>query len=169
MLHGRWELYGLPESGCRTGFQTTSSCRGKEPQGSERRWKGVRWRRQVRNEKTNGSEPLMTRRKAIQPTSKPSSVVGSGQAQTLPVYGLSGVRRGGGVISFQALMGNVGTCRFDGKGEIRRGSPPKEKSTEAKHWGGAARSSGEAIERLQSEGAASSGRSCVSTRKGRSA
>ena len=32
--------------------------------------------------KTNASEPLMTRRKAIQPTSKPSSVVGSGQVQT---------------------------------------------------------------------------------------
>lgn len=131
--------------------------------------KGVRWRRQVRNEKTNGSEPLMTRRKANQPTSKPSSVVGSGQTQTIPVYGLSGVRRGGGVISFQALMGNVGTCRFDAKGEIRRGSPPKEKSTEAKHRGGAARSSGEAIERLQSKGAASSGRSRASTQKGRSA
>ena len=121
------------------------------------------------NEKTNGSEPVMTRRKAIQPTSKPSSVVGSGQAQTAPVYGLGGVRRRGGVISFQAHMGNVGTCRFDEKGEIRRGGPPKEKSTNAKHRDGAACSSGEAIERSSSEGAASSGRRCVSTRKGRSA
>ena len=123
----------------------------------------------MRDEKTNESEPLMTRRKAIQPTSKPSSVVDSGRAQTAPVYGLSGVRRRSGVISFQAHMGNVGTCRLDVKGEIRRGGPPKEKSTDARHGDGAARSSGEAIERPSSEGAASFGRRRVSTRKGRSA
>jgi len=73
------------------------------------------------------------------------------------------------VSSFQALMGNVGTCGFDVKGEIRRGSPPKEKSTDARHRGGAARSSDEAIERSSSKGAASSGRGRASTRKGRSA
>ncbi len=73
------------------------------------------------------------------------------------------------MISFQALMGNVGTCRLDAKGEIRRGGPLKEKSTDARHRGGAARSSEEAAERSSSEGAASSSRRHAPTRKGRSA
>lgn len=51
------------------------------------------------------------------------------------------------MILFQALIGNVGTCRFDAKGEIQKSSPLKEKSTNAKHRGGAARSSDEAVER----------------------
>jgi hypothetical protein len=72
------------------------------------------------------------------------------------------------VILFQALVGNVGTCRFDAKGEIRRSSPPKEKSTDAKHRGGAARSSDETVERPWSKGAASSRRIDMSTRKGKS-
>ena len=115
----------------------------------------------------NASELLMTRRKAIKPTSKPSSVIGSGQVQTEPAYGLGGVRRGGGMTLFQALVGNVGTCRFDDKGEIRMGSPLKEKSTEAKHRGGAVRSSDEAIEKLWSKGAASFSRNYGSTQAGR--
>ncbi|MBF0505575.1 MAG: hypothetical protein HQL09_01960 [Nitrospirae bacterium] len=119
------------------------------------------------NGKTNGSELLMTRRKAIQPTSKPSSVIGSGQVQTEPVDGLGGVRRGGSVIPFQAFVGNVGTCRLDAKGEIRRSSPPKEKRTDARHRDGAARSSEEAVERPWSKGAASFCRMHASTRKGR--
>jgi hypothetical protein len=106
----------------------------------------------VRNRKTNASEPLMTHRKAIQLTSKPSSVVGSGQVQTQPAYGLDGVRSGGGVILYQDLVGNVGTCRFNAKGEIRRSSPPKEKSTNVRHRGGAARSGEETAERLWSKG-----------------
>lgn len=71
------------------------------------------------------------------------------------------------MILFQALVGNVGTCRFDAKEEIRRSSPPKEKSTDAKHRDGAARSSDEAVERPWSKGAASSSRIDRSTRKGR--
>lgn len=71
------------------------------------------------------------------------------------------------MILFQALAGNVGTCRFDVKGEIRRSSPPKEKSTDAKHRGGAARSSNEAAERPWSKGAVSSSRIDMSTQKGR--
>jgi hypothetical protein len=136
--------------------------------GGEHRRKRHPSRCQVRSRKTNVSELLMTRRKAIQPTSKPSSVVGSGQVQTLPVYGLGGVRRRGSVIPLQALVGNVGTCRLDAKGEIRKGSPLKEKSTDARHRGGAARSSRDAAERLWSEGAASFSREHGSTRKRRS-
>jgi hypothetical protein len=121
----------------------------------------------VRAGKTNESEPLMTRRKAIQPTSKPGSVVGPGRAQAIPAYGLGGVRRRGGVIPTQALVWNVGTCHPDDKGEIRTGGPRKEKSTEAGYRGGAARSSVEVSERTWSKGAASSSRNRGSTRKGR--
>jgi hypothetical protein len=67
----------------------------------------------------------MMRRKAIQLTSKPGSVIGLGRVQTLPVYGLINVRRGGGVNPIQALVRNVGTCQPDGKGEIGTGSPPE--------------------------------------------
>jgi hypothetical protein len=125
------------------------------------------YRRQVRGGKTNESEPLMTRRKGIQPTSKPGGVVGPGLVQALPVYGLSGVRCRGGMIPSQALVRNVGTCRPDGKGERQAGSPREPKSTDAGHRGGAARSSVEAPERAWSKGAASSGRPCGSTRVGR--
>ena len=110
----------------------------------------------------------MTHRKAIQLTSKPSSVIGSGQVQTKPAYGLGGVRCRGGVSLFQALVGNVGTCRLDVKGEFQRSCTPKEESTNARHRGGAARSSDEAIERTLSKGAALSSRIDMPTRKGRS-
>jgi len=72
------------------------------------------------------------------------------------------------VILTQALVRNVGTCHLDDKGEIRTGSPRKEKRTNAGYRGGAARSSVEVSERTWSKGAASSGRYHGSTRKGRS-
>ena len=72
------------------------------------------------------------------------------------------------MILSRALVGNVGTCRLDGKGEIRTGSPRKEKSTDARHRGGAARSSVETAERSRSEGAASSSRVYWPTLKRRS-
>jgi hypothetical protein len=71
------------------------------------------------------------------------------------------------VILFQAQAGNVGTCRFDAKEEIRVSGPHEEKSTEAKHRDGAARSSDEALERASSKGAASFSWVQRSTRKGR--
>ena len=64
---------------------------------------------QVWFKKMNESEQSMTCRKANQLTSKPDSVVNLGQSQTLPVYGLGGVRRRGCMILFQALIWNVGT------------------------------------------------------------
>jgi len=69
---------------------------------------------------------------------------------------------------FQALVGNVGTCRLDIKGEFQRSCTPKEESTNARHRGGAARSSDEALERTLSKGAALSSRIDMPTRKGRS-
>ena len=121
---------------------------------------------QVCIEETNASEPLMTRREAIHLTSKLGSVVGPGQVQTIPAYGLVGVRRGGGVILSQALSGNVGTCRLDVKGDPRGSSTSKGKSTEARHRGGSARSSDDAVERPWSKGAESFGRFGRSTRLG---
>lgn len=58
----------------------------------------------------NESEQSMTCRKANQLRSKPDSVVDPGQAQTIPVYGLSGLRRRDCMILIQAFMWNVGTC-----------------------------------------------------------
>jgi len=64
----------------------------------------------------NESEQSMTCRKANQLTSKPDSVVNLGRIQTLPVYGLGGVRCRGCMSLNQALLWNVGTYWFDDKG-----------------------------------------------------
>jgi hypothetical protein len=47
----------------------------------------------------------------------------SGQVQKVPVYRLNGIRYGGGVNLIRALVGNVGTCRSDAKGEIQVEDP----------------------------------------------
>jgi len=91
----------------------------------------------------NESEQSMTCRKANQLTSKPGSVVDPGQIQTVPVYGLGGVRCRGCMILFQALMWNVGTCWFNVKGRgvaLWSGFA----STNVNQRDGATRSSGEA-------------------------
>ena len=49
------------------------------------------------------------------------------------------IRHEGGVTLHLAFVWNVGTCRLDAKGDIQMGSPRQEKSTEARHRGGAAR------------------------------
>ena len=72
------------------------------------------------------------------------------------------------MILFQVLLGNVGPCCFDAKGEIRRSSILKEKSTNVRYRGGAVRSSDETAERSWSKGVVSSSRIDMSTRKGRS-
>ena len=41
----------------------------------------------------------------------------------MPVDWLGGVRCVGGVTLFQALLGNVGTCRLDVKGEVQVVNP----------------------------------------------
>ena len=51
--------------------------------------------------------------------SKPGRVVGPGRVQEEPVARLGDIRHRGGVNLVQALVRNVGTCRFDGKGEIQ--------------------------------------------------
>ena len=54
--------------------------------------------------------------------------------------GPCGIRLEGGVNLEQALSWNVGTCRFDAKGESRAGDPRQALSTDAKHRGRTARS-----------------------------
>ena len=91
----------------------------------------------------NESEQSMTCRKANQLTSKLGSVVGPGQIQTVPVYGLGGVRCRGCMILIQALVWNVGTCWFNVKGrEVAVLSDFA--STNVNQMGGATRSSDEA-------------------------
>ena len=63
----------------------------------------------------NESEQSMTCRKAIQQTSKPDSVVDPGQTQTIPVYGLSGVRCRGCMSLIQVFVWNVGTYWLNAK------------------------------------------------------
>ncbi len=43
----------------------------------------------------------------------------------MPVDWLGGVRCVGGVTLFQALLGNVGTCRLDAKGEVQVVNPTR--------------------------------------------
>ena len=57
----------------------------------------------------NESEQSMTCRKTNQSTSKSGSVIAPRQIQTIPVYGLDGVRRRDCMILIQALIWNVGT------------------------------------------------------------
>ena len=55
--------------------------------------------------------------------SKPGRVVDPGRAQGEPADCLSGIRHKGGVTLSQAVVRNVGTFRFDAKGETRVADP----------------------------------------------
>ena len=57
--------------------------------------------------------------------------------------GPSGIRLEGGVTPRRAFARNVGTCRLDAKGNVQVGGPDEDQITEARHRGGAARSSAE--------------------------
>jgi hypothetical protein len=54
----------------------------------------------------------------------------------------SGIRYRSGVNVYQAFVGNVRTCRRDAKGKVQA-QKRKTKITDARHRGGAARSSGD--------------------------
>ncbi len=58
-------------------------------------------------------------------------ISGVGQARMEPAYCPSGDRHKDGVSPAQALVWNVGTCRFDAKGEAPRG---REYRCEAEGW-----------------------------------
>lgn len=120
---------------------------------------------QVKIKKMNASEQSMTYRKAIKQASKPGGVVTPGEIQTLPVYGLGGVRCRGCMILIQAFMWNVGTCWFNVKG---RGSKCQgTTSTNVNQRGGVTRSSEETCESRWSEGVTLFSQNYWSTNKGR--
>lgn len=102
--------------------------------------KGGEVLRQVRIEKTNASEPLMTCRKTQGDVETGIETLSWKRGGEVPVYGSTGVRHEGGVILIQAWVRNVGTCRPDAKGDAPAGSPRKRLSTEAGHRGGVAHS-----------------------------
>lgn len=102
--------------------------------------KGGKLFRQVRIKKTNASEPLMKCRKTESGVETGIETLSRERGGEEPVYSSTDVRHEGSVILIQAWIRNVGTCRFDVKGEAQAGSPRKRLSTDAEHRDGAARS-----------------------------
>ena len=97
----------------------------------------------VRSGETSESEPLMkrqNRRNDVKTGISCCSGISSGGALET---GPSGIRLEDGVTPDQALVRNVGTCRRDAKGTAQVGGPGEDHSTDARHRGGAARSSDE--------------------------
>jgi hypothetical protein len=78
---------------------------------------------QVRFREASASELLMRCRKLVPVTSKLGTFTTPGKVQGEPVYCLGGVRHKGSANLIQALVWNVGTCCFDGKGETESGGP----------------------------------------------
>ena len=94
----------------------------------------------MRIKKTNASEPLMKCRKNVSGVETGIETLSRERGGGEPVYSSTDVRHEGGVILIQAWLRNVGTCRFDVKGEAQAGGPRKRLSTEAEHRDGVARS-----------------------------
>ena len=92
---------------------------------------------------TNVSEPLMTCRKRRNDVKTGGVSLPRDQSGRRTADCPDGIRHEGGVNLVQALVWNMGTCRLDVKGEVQVGSPHKNQSTDARHRGGAARSSDE--------------------------
>jgi|GEM_PF-1434542 len=113
----------------------------------------------------NENEQSMTCRKAIQLTSKPGSVIAPRQIQTIPVYGLGGVRCRGCMILIQAFVWNVGTYWFNVKG--RGANFYGTASTKVNQRGGVTRSSDEIYENRWSQGVTLFSQNYWSTKIGR--
>ena len=118
---------------------------------------------QVRSEKTNKREPLMTCRKLFNQCRNRDGRLTREKAQRIPEFRLGGTRHKGGVSSDQAQIRNVRTCRSDAKERTQVDSLRERASTNAEHRGGAIRSSDETHESGWSEGVASSRRRDRST------
>jgi hypothetical protein len=92
---------------------------------------------------TSASKPLMTCRKRIGDVETGGKSLTRDESGGCPDCGSDGIRHEGGVTLNRAPARNVGTCRPDGKGAIQAGGPREERSTDAGHRDGAARSSDE--------------------------
>ena len=71
------------------------------------------------------------------------------------VYRPSGGRCRGGVNLIQALLWNVGTCRFNAKGKVQWKLIYENESTNEKHRGGVTRSNFDVYESAWSKGVTS--------------
>ena len=93
-------------------------------------------------QETSVSEPLMIYRKA---TLVDVEIGGYSlfrdQLGSYPISGPSDIRYQGGVTVHQALVRNVRTCHRDVKEERQASGPCEAERTDARHRGGAARSS----------------------------
>ena len=110
----------------------------------------------------------MNHRKRVESVGKvsePGRVVSPGGVHEKPVACVGGTRHRGGVTLDQALVRNVGTWEpvASMAREKSKEQPSQDESTEARHRGGATRSSGEAGETRRSEGVASSSEDCSTT------
>jgi hypothetical protein len=85
--------------------------------------KGEARPRQVRNRETNVSEPLMTCRKRRDDVKTRRESLSWDKSGGEPADCPGGIRHEGGANLFQASVGNVGTGRPDGKGEIQVEDP----------------------------------------------
>ena len=116
---------GPPGTGCRTSLQTTGRCVGIRSQVVSGSGKGGAGLRQVRIMKTNESEPLMRRRKNGNVIETKARCRPWDKARKGAAYGPGGDRRIGGVSLIQAFMRNMGTWRFDAKGETQGDGSPR--------------------------------------------
>ena len=77
--------------------------------------------------KANESEPLMTCRKRRNVVETELQSLARDRAWGIPVSCPGGDRHEGGASLVQALVGNVGTYRFDAKGELTSGRPTRRR------------------------------------------
>jgi len=89
------------------------SVKGKGPAGQD----------QVSIQEMNESEPLMRCRKADGCCQNLRAGASQGLTWRKPSYRPGGNRHRGGMNWVQALIWNLGTCRFDDKGEIQVEAP----------------------------------------------
>src|SRR6202161_3050629 len=129
-----------PESACRGGLQTTTSCWGKEPWWLAL-WKRRKQFRQVSLKETNVSEPLSRCRNVYnRRRNRDLHFYPASKGWERPAYCPTGVRHEGGVTLRRASIRNTGTCRSDVKGEIQAVHHRKDESTDAEPRDGDARS-----------------------------
>ena len=161
MLDWRWGL-APRDRVAGPGSKPPRAARVKSPRG-ERRGKVAARPRQVRLEKTNKDEPLMTCRELYQERRNRAGRSTREEIQRMPADWLDGVRHKGGVSSSQAPVRNVRTCRPDVKRRARAEGLREGASINAGHRGGATRSSADTSESWGSEGVASSSQRWRST------
>ena len=106
-------------SGCRTWIKSPIAAVVKSHGGEQSR-KRLGETGQMGIREMNASELLMKCRKTLDGIKTKPFTRGLGEVQTLPVYGLFGVRHRDSMNLIQAFTRNVRTCRFDVKGKVKQ-------------------------------------------------